>query len=198
MRTVLFDFATTSDGPDHFLHPPAAADDAVVIELGVALADQIAMLELQALVFDGAIGHDQQLVDLERLLQVVEGAEFHRLDRALDGRVRRHHDDLRPLGRRLRRELANQIEAGQLRHQVVDDEQVEHALGEQPLRFARTRRRDDLVPFAPQRLRQRRQNLRFVVYEKNGCGLVHESASCQLSVVVRARAQARALRRQPF
>ena len=56
----------------------------------------------------------------------------------------------------MRRELANQIEPRQLRHQVVDDEQVEHALGEKALRFARTRRRDHLVPFAPQRLRQRR------------------------------------------
>ena len=44
---------------------------------------------------------------------------------------------------------------------------------EQALRFARAGRRDDFVPLAPQRLRQRRQDLRFVVDEKDGCGLVH-------------------------
>ena len=83
----------------------AAADDAVVIELLVALADQVAVLGAQPLVLERAPHDDQQLVDLERLLQVVERAELHRLDRALDRGVRGHHQDLRPLafGRRRRR-----------------------------------------------------------------------------------------------
>ena len=90
--------------------------------------------------------HDQQLVDLERLLQVVERAQLHRLDGALDGGVRRHHQDLRPLASGVEAdELADQVEAGQLRHQVVDDQQVERPLAEQPLRLARAAGRDDLV-----------------------------------------------------
>ena len=39
--------------------------------------------------------HHQQLVDLERLLQIVERAQLHRFDGALDRRVRRHHENLR-------------------------------------------------------------------------------------------------------
>ena len=84
--------------------------------------------------------------------------------------MRRHHDDLRPLGGAGRVQLADQIEPGQLRHQVVDDQQVEHALREQPLRFARARRGDDLVPIFAQRLGQRVEDLRFVVDQKNGAG----------------------------
>ena len=77
--------------------------------------------------------------------------------------------DLRPLGRRRRgHELANQIEAAQLGHQVVDDEHVERsARAEQPLRLARARRGHHLVAFVAQRLRQRVADLRFVVDEQN-------------------------------
>ena len=124
--------------PDDLLHPPAAADDAVVIELGVALADEVPVLGAQALVLERAAGDDEQLVDFERLLQVVERAELHRLDRALDRRVRGHHQDLRPLGRRRRRvHLADELQPAELGHQVVDDQQVEQPLRQQPLRFAR-------------------------------------------------------------
>jgi hypothetical protein len=55
----------------HLLHRAAAADDAVVIELGVALADQILLLRLQPLAADRAARERQQLVDLERLLEEV-------------------------------------------------------------------------------------------------------------------------------
>ena len=44
---------------------------------------------------DGAPDDDDELVDLERLLQVVQRAELHGLDRALDRRVGGHHQDLR-------------------------------------------------------------------------------------------------------
>jgi hypothetical protein len=158
---------------DHLLHAPASPDDAVVIELGVALADQVSVLELQALVFDRAIRDDEQFVDLERLLQIVEGPELHRLDRALDRRVRGHHDDLRPLRRRLRRQLANEVEPGQLRHQVVDHEQVEHALRQEPLRLARAGGRHHFVAFAAQRLREGGQDLRLVIDEQDGCVWLH-------------------------
>ena len=72
----------------------------VLVELFVALAQQVAVLRAQALVIERPVDHDEQLVDLERLLQVVERAELHRLDRALDRGVRGHQQDLRPIRRR--------------------------------------------------------------------------------------------------
>ena len=64
-------------------------------------------------------------------------------------------------------QLADEIQPGELGHEVVDDQQIEHPLREQPLRFARARRGHDLVPLLAQRLRQRVQDLRFVVYQEN-------------------------------
>ena len=98
MSTVLFVCATRSAVRITSCITPAAADDAVVIELLVALGEQIAVLRAQALVLERARDDDEQLVDLERLLQIVERAELHRGDGALDGGVRRHHQNLRPLG----------------------------------------------------------------------------------------------------
>ena len=110
-----------------------------------------------------ALGDDQQLLDLERFLEVVERSELHRFDRALDRGVRRHHHDLRTLGRGRRVQLANEIEPGEIRHQVVDHEQVEHPLRQEPLRFAWIGGGDDFVTLGAQRLRQCVQDLRFVV-----------------------------------
>ena len=85
---------------NHFLHGAASPDDAVLVEFGAALADQVLALRSQALVFERVADQREQLFDLERLLQVVQRAELHRLDRAFDRRVRRHHQHLRPLRRR--------------------------------------------------------------------------------------------------
>ena len=73
---------------------------------------QVAVLGAQPLVLERAVDDDQQLVDLERLLQVVERAELHRLDRALDRGVRGHHQDLRPLAGRRRRRRARGSDRG--------------------------------------------------------------------------------------
>ena len=43
--------------------------------------------------FAGPVGQQLQLLQIHRLLHVVEGAELDRLDRALDGAVRGHDDD---------------------------------------------------------------------------------------------------------
>ena len=95
-------------GLDDVLDPPAAADDSVLVEFLVALAEQVSVLRPQPLMVDRAVDDHEQLVDLERLLQVVERAELHRLDRALDRRVRGHQQDLRTVGVRSRgNELAD-------------------------------------------------------------------------------------------
>ena len=156
-------------GPDDILHPAAAPDDAVVVELLVALVEEVPVMGAQALVLQRAPDEHEELVDLERLLKVVERAELHRLDRALDRRVRRHHKNLRPLAVLTGAgELPDQLEARHSRHDVVHDQQVEQALAEKPLRFARSRRRDDLVPVFAQSSRECAEDLRFVVDEQNG------------------------------
>ena len=124
--TVLRDSATSSARLITSMHRAAAADQAVVVELGVALAEQVAQPGARALLLEQPADGDQQLVDVEGLLQVVARAELHRLDGALDRAVRGHHHDRRPLAfGRGRDQLANDLEAGALGHQVVDDEQIE-------------------------------------------------------------------------
>ena len=48
MSTVLFDLRHHLRRPDHVLHAAAAADDAVLVELLVALAEQVAVLRRAA------------------------------------------------------------------------------------------------------------------------------------------------------
>ena len=153
---------------DDFLHRAAPADDAVVIEVLVALADQVAVFDAQPLMVERTPDDDQQLVDLEGLLQIVERAELHRFDRALDGGVRGHHQDLRTLAvRGAADEFPDQVQSAELRHHVVDDQQIEGALGEKTLGLTGARRLDDLVAGVTQRASERLQNFLFVVDEEN-------------------------------
>src|SRR3954452_11397617 len=73
-------------------------------------------------------------------------------------------------------ELANQVKAGELRHQVVDEQHVEHAAAEEPLRLTRALDGGDLVAILPERFRQRIPDLRFIVDEENGTGNSHAIA----------------------
>ena len=134
------------------------------------------MLRAQALDLEGVTHHDQQLLDLERLLQVVHRPELHGLDRALDGGVRGHHEDLRALsGGGRADELADELEAGHLRHQVVDDQDVEGAHAQHALRIPRAGGGHALVAFLAQRAAQRLQDLLLVVDQEHGAGGAHLS-----------------------
>ena len=66
------------------------------------------------------------------------------------------------LGDRLR-QLADQIEPGQLGHEVVDDEHVEQTLTEQPTGFGPAGGVHHLVALVAQPTRQRSANLRLIV-----------------------------------
>ncbi len=153
--------------PNDLLNRPAPADDAVVIELLVALGDEVVVVRAQAPQLDRALRDDEKFVDFEGLLQVVQRAELHRFDRALHGRMCRHHEDLGALGGTGRiDDLPDQLEAAQLGHQVVHDEQIERPLANQPQRLAWTACRIDVVPFVAKGLGQSLSNFRFVVDEK--------------------------------
>ena len=192
-------FGDAFGAPDHAHHGPAPPDDAVVIELFVAFAEQVSILRPQPLMIERTADDDQQFVDFERLLQIVERAELHRLDRAFHGGVRRHHHHLRPfpalrcrtdaLGgspvaplRRRRgaariadvgpafapgHEFANQVEAARLRHDVVDDEDVERPFGEQPERLTGIGRFDDFMSRRSKRAPERLQDFFLVVHEED-------------------------------
>src|SRR5581483_1005347 len=93
---------------------------------------------------------------------------------ALDGGVGGHHEDLRALAfGRSRHVLADQVEPAQLRHHVVDHQQVEGPLGEQPLRIARAGRFDHLVAGIAQRPPERPQDLFFIVDEEDRAAVWH-------------------------
>ena len=152
ISTVLLVCGDELGALDHFLHRAAAADDAVVVELGVALADQVLPLGLQAQALDGAAGQREQFVDLERLLEEVLDAELERLAHDLGGSVRRHHDYLRAFGFRASTADSSRISSRPVMPgiRLSTTKQVEGALAELALCFARGRRFDHLVPLVAQ------------------------------------------------
>jgi hypothetical protein len=156
-----------------------------MVELLVALGAQVPVLSAQALMVEGTAHHHQQFVDLERLLQVIERAELHRLDRALDSGVRRHHQHLRTLAFGCGGDvLADQVDAAQLRHDVVHHHHVEGLHPEQPLRLARVRGLAHLVAGVAQRPAERLQNFLLVVHEEDRPPMRHQACSCPLSTAL--------------
>ena len=128
------------------------------------------MLGAQPLVLERAPHDDQQLVDLERLLQVVERAELHRLDRALDRRVRRHHQDLRPLAFGRRRDVARESDRGRSAPASRCRRRARRTVRSASSRCAcaRAGRLDDVVAGVAQRAAERLQDLFLVVDEQDG------------------------------
>ena len=89
---LLATFFTTRE---HRLQRAARADNAIEVVdvlLGVA---QVLDLVAQPPVLDRLGDLELHLLDFERLLHVVEGADFHRLDRRMDRAEGGHQDDRR-------------------------------------------------------------------------------------------------------
>jgi hypothetical protein len=79
---------------------------------------------------DGAVQHQQKLLGAERLVDVVERPQLHRLHRRVDGAEGGHHDELRVgLQRRRHGEHVHPVDAGEVQ---VQQHQVEE-LAPQPL-----------------------------------------------------------------
>ena len=174
MSTVLFDWATRSIRCSTSWIARLRAHDAVVAELLVPFREQVAVLRAEALVLEGAAHDHEQFVDLEGLLEVVEGPEPHGLDRALDRGVGRHHHDLGPLAFGQRRgQFTEHLEAGLLRHAVVHDEHVEAPLRQQALRLGGARRRHHVVIRVAQRPAQGPDDLLLVVDEQDRAAGFH-------------------------
>lgn len=116
------------------------------------------MLEGQ---FHGAL----EIRQLERLGQVVEGPEAHRLDRGLDAAVARHHDDL-GVGVMLLA-VFDDFQPVHVADQEVDDHQVggESIEGFDP--FAARLDRRGVVALLPAQLRHELENSGFVVNDQD-------------------------------
>jgi len=79
-------------------HRAALGDDVGEAEALLDLALEARDLVAQGALAERLVGDQEQLLDLERLGDVVVGAELDRADRGLDRRERGDHDDVRRLG----------------------------------------------------------------------------------------------------
>ena len=152
------------------LHRAAAADDAVVVEFGVALADQVLALRPEALMLERVADEREQLVDLERLLEEVLDAQLEGLAHNLRGSVRRHHHHhLRPLGRRHRLMQTSRISSSPVMPgiRLSMTSRSNCSLRQVTLGLAATRRFDDFVAFVAQRTAEPLENLFLVVGEQD-------------------------------
>ena len=143
ISTVVLLLATflTTDNTD--CSAPLCADDAVEVVdvlLGVA---EVFDLVLEAAVLDGLLDLELHLLDFERLLDVVEGADLHRLDRGVHRAERRHEDH----GRRRMQRLggAQHVEAVAAAHLEIAQHDVVLSLVQLLDRDVAVRRLVDLV-----------------------------------------------------
>ncbi len=81
------------DDRQHRLQGAARADDAVEVVDVLLRVAEVFDLVLEAAVLEGLLDLELHLLDLERLLHVVEGADLHRLDRRVHGAEGGHEDD---------------------------------------------------------------------------------------------------------
>src|SRR5690606_8741535 len=123
---------------------------------------QAAVVDAQAPRFEGTLDDDGDLVDVERLGQVVVGALLHRGDGDALGAVRGEQEDRQ---RRIARgDVAHQLEAIHARHRQIGDDGLR--VVEQRQRLGTRARAQDLVPAFGEDLAQREQNTRLVVDEQ--------------------------------
>ena len=88
-------FATFLTIDEHRLQRAARADDPVEVVDVLLRVPEVLDLVLEAAVLDGLLDLELHLLDLERLLHVVEGADLHRLDRRVHRAERGHQDHRR-------------------------------------------------------------------------------------------------------
>ena len=112
-----------ADGLEDLAHPGALADDVVEAVLRLELLPEVEVLVAEALALERPSDDEVDLVELERLGDVVVGPELHGLDRGLGGADGGDHDHHRLGGGLLRR--AQDLEAVGGGHPEVGDDHVE-------------------------------------------------------------------------
>ncbi len=120
-------------------------------------------------------GSGQEVIDVERLAQVVDHPELQGFDRALDRRVSGHQQDVGTAGRcRDAIEFADEFDPRHFGHHVVHDEQVERLLGQEVHRLPGTRALHDLVSFLLQRSPEQPNDFLFVIGDQDPTALRHD------------------------
>ena len=112
-----------ADGVEHLDHPAALADDVLEAVLGLELLPEVEVLVAELLALERVPDDEVDFVELERLGDVVVGAELHRLHRGLGRGHRGDHDD-RGVGGDLLGG-AQHLQPVHLRHAQIGDDHVE-------------------------------------------------------------------------
>jgi hypothetical protein len=112
-----------ADQREDLAHRLAAGDDVGEAVGLLDLALEAGDLAAQAALAQRLAGDQQELLDLEGLGDVVVGAQLDGADRGLDGAERRDHHHVRRLGER--HDVADEVEAVEVGHPQVGDDQVD-------------------------------------------------------------------------
>lgn len=153
------------DAPEHLADRLRAPGDVLELVPLLELAGEQLHLAREPPVMVRALDLDEELLLRERLLDVVEGAEPHRLDGALDGAVGRHHDDLGRHVRLLHRaEHADTIAAA---HPEIGEHDVVSPASADIGPLTAVARFVDLVPGAAQHHRQRGAHVPLIIDDEN-------------------------------
>ena len=159
------------DGLEHLLHRRGVADDVrEAVLLGQPLA-QLARLRAQPALLQLALDHDGQLVDVDRLGQVVGGARAHGRDRGLDRAERGHHDH-RQVGVALA-QACQQLDAVHAGHLQVGEHQVGRELLQLAQRLEPVGGGLDLVALVAQELGERGARVDLVVDDQDASLVFH-------------------------
>ncbi len=153
------------DGAEQLHHGSALGEDLVELVLGADRLPKLQVLAPQRLALLGLLEHEEDLVGLERLRDVVVGAGLHRLEGEVDRAVGAHHDH--HCERRLRLERGEQVEPAHLRHAHVGQDHVRterlHALE----RLFTGAGRLDLVTGTPEKRAQHQPEVFLVVDDQD-------------------------------
>ena len=159
----------------HVAHRLALRDDRLDPVAILHLALQPRDLRPQRPLAERLVRDEQQLLDLERLGDVVVGSELHRADRRLDRTERRDHHEVRRL--RQLHDAADQVEAVHLRHPQIGDHEVEapHARELEPRRGPA--RRIDVVAGLLELLREQIAHGLVIFDDQDGRGALARHAA---------------------
>jgi hypothetical protein len=151
------------------VHRWRGADDGVEAKFVALTAPERLDLPPQPARLQGLLDQKGDLVDIERLVDVVVRPQLHGLDGAFDRRIGRHQDHQR-VGIVIFDALED-LEAVRIGQAVIEQHQIGRRLELRAGVFSR-RRLQHVVPLAAQPLAQRPANQRFVVDDQNG-GVCH-------------------------
>jgi hypothetical protein len=148
----------------HPRHGRRGAHDGVEPEVATLAAAQRHHFTAQRHGLERLLGEQQHLVEVERLVDVVERTELHRLDRVLDGRKRGHQDH-----RQIRRalfDLPQHRQAVAVRQLEVEKDQID-VVPRLVHGFFGGGGLDDVVPLGGQPFAQRPPHQLLVVDDQN-------------------------------